>query len=263
MNDTTIIQPGAITARKVKLGPLTVSQVCFGTEHINRSTPEYGGDILADAARLHGVFFWDTDNAYGSHTQVAAGLTKLPREQVVVCSKTYGHTRQEAQHDLERTLKELGTTYIDIFLLHEVAAGSLAEKMPALDYLLEAKARGQIRAVGLSTHCAGIISAAAEIAALEIVCAPFNREGSRIEEGSLSDMETALKKAHACGKGVYIIKVLGKGELTYDIRGALEWAMARHEFIDVYNLGVANLSELRQNLQTVNAYFDACREDKR
>lgn len=245
----------SLWAKKVKLGPVTVSQVCFGTEHINRSVPEYGGDILADAARLHGVFFWDTDNAYGSHTQVAAGLKKAPREDIVICSKTYGHTREEAEYDLERTLRELDTPYIDIFLLHEVAAGSLKEKLPALDYLLEAKARGMIRAVGLSTHSAFIISEAAEIPEIEIVCAPFNREGSRIEEGQLSDMKQALQKAHDKRKGVYVIKVLGKGELTYDIRGALEWAMAHHDFIDVYNLGVANLSELRQNLETVNSYF--------
>lgn len=242
-------------AKKVMLGPIMVSQVCFGTEHINRSIPEYGGDILIDAARLHGVFFWDTDNAYGSHTQVAAGLKRLPREEVVVCSKTYGRTREEAEYDLNRTLRELDTTYIDIFLLHEVAVGSLPEKMPALDYLLEAKASGKIRAIGISTHSASIVSQAAKLQDIEIVCAPFNREGSRIEEGQLDDMRKALQKAHEEGKGVYVIKVLGKGELTYDIRGALEWAMQHHDFIDVYNLGVANLSELRQNLEVVNNYF--------
>lgn len=242
-------------AKKVKLGPITVSQVCFGTEHINRSTPEYGGDILVDAARLHGVFFWDTDNAYGSHTQVAAGLKKLPREEVVICSKTYGRTKKEAEYDLLRTLRELNTPYIDIFLLHEVAAGSLREKLPALEYLLEAKNQGLIRSIGLSTHSAFIISEAAEIPEIEIVCAPLNREGSRIEEGKLTDMDKALKKAHDMGKGVYVIKVFGAGDLTYDIRGALEWVMKHEAFIDVYNLGVANLSELRQNLEIVNSYL--------
>lgn len=245
-----------LRSRPTTLAGIPVSQVCFGTEHINRSVPEYGGDILVDAARLHGVFFWDTDNAYGSHTQVAAALKKVQREQVTLCSKTYGRTAEEAAYDLSRTLRELETPYLDICLLHEVAAGKLEEKLPALQVLLSAKAQGKVRAVGLSTHCAPVISAAAELPGIEIVCAPFNREGSRIEEGTLPDMEAALRKAHSLGKGVYVIKVLGKGELTYDVRGALEWAMARHEFIDVYNLGVANLSELRQNLRAVNAYFD-------
>lgn len=245
-----------LKAKKVKLGPVTVSQMCFGTEHINRTVPEYGGDILVDAARMNGVFFWDTDNAYGSHTQVAAALKKLPREAVVICSKTYGRTRAEAEYDLERTLRELDTDYIDIYLLHEVAAGSLKDKMQALQFLLEAKEQGKIHSIGLSTHSAFIISDASEIPEIEIVCAPFNREGSRIEEGQLGDMKKALRKAHDMGKGVYVIKVLGKGELTYDVRGAIEWALQYHDFIDVYNLGVANMSELRQNLKIVNDYFE-------
>ena len=101
-----------------------------------------------------------------------------------------------------------------------------------------------------------MISAAADIPEIQIVCAPFNREGSRIEEGTLGDMEAALRKAHDNGKGVYVIKVLGKGELTYDIPGALRWAFARRDFIDVYNLGVANLSEARENLTILNGLYD-------
>ena len=174
----------------------------------------------------------------------------------MITSKTYGRSRQEAEYDLTRTLRELDLQYIDIFLLHEVAAGSLKEKMPAFEYLLEMQQKGVIRAVGLSTHCAPVIAAAADIPEIQIVCAPFNREGSRIEEGTLSDMEAALRKAHNSGKGVYVIKVLGKGELTYDIPGALRWAFERRAFIDVYNLGVANLSEARENLAALNALYD-------
>lgn len=245
-----------VRARQVGLGGVRVSQICFGTEHINRSVPEFGGNILADAAALHGINFWDTDNAYGSHTQVAQGLAQFPREDIVITSKTYGRSREEAQYDLARTLKELEIDYIDIFLLHEVAAGTLQQKMPAFEYLLEMQKKGLIGAVGLSTHCAPVILAAADMDGIQIVCAPFNREGSRIEEGSLSEMEVALKKAHDAGKGVYVIKVLGKGELTYDIPGALRWAFARRDFIDVYNLGVANLSQLRENLSVLNALYD-------
>ena len=176
----------------------------------------------------------------------------LPPEEIAITSKTYGRSREEAEYDLTRTLRELETPYLDFFLLHEVAAGTLSEKMPAFAYMLEMQKKGLVRAVGLSTHCAPVISAAADIPEIQVVCAPFNREGSRIEEGSLLDMENALCKAHSKGKGVYVIKVLGKGELTYDIRGALAWALERREFLDAYNLGVANLSEARENLTIFN-----------
>ena len=247
-----LLQENPVRAHRVRLAGIPVSEVCFGTEHINRSVPEFGAGILEDAARLHGITFWDTDNAYGSQTQVACALRRFPREEIAITSKTYGRSREEAEYDLTRTLRELETPYLDFFLLHEVAAGTLSEKMPAFAYMLEMQKKGLVRTVGLSTHCAPVISAAADIPEIQVVCAPFNREGSRIEEGSLLDMENALCKAHSKGKGVYVIKVLGKGELTYDIRGALAWALERREFLDAYNLGVANLSEARENLTIFN-----------
>ncbi|MDR2932717.1 MAG: aldo/keto reductase [Oscillospiraceae bacterium] len=251
------MKENVLWAHRARMAGITLPQVCFGTEHINRAMPEFGGAILAQAAKLHGVNFWDTDNAYGSITQVAAGLKMVRRDEVVICSKTYGRTPKEAEFDLERALAELGTDYIDIFLLHEVKAGTLPELMPALDVLLKAKERGKIRAVGLSTHCAGVVSAAADVPEIEIVCAPLNRQGSRIEEGTIDSMLVALDKAHnQRGKGVYVIKTLGAGDLVHDVRGSLNWVLDHHHCIDVYNIGVASLGELRENLGYVNAYFD-------
>ena len=231
---------------------IKLSRICFGTEHITQAAPEFGGALLAEAMRMHGVNFWDTDNSYGSITQVAAALKMVRREDVVIASKTYGKTAADARYDIKRTLGELCTDYVDLFLLHEVAAGSLSSLMPALGVLTEAKAAGIIRAVGLSTHSANILSDAAELDAIEFVCAPLNYEGSRIEEGTLETMLEALDKAHnKCGKGVYVIKTLGAGDLVSDVRRALEWVMRYEDRIDVYNIGVAFLSELRENLEVL------------
>ena len=73
-----LLQENPVRAHRVRLAGIPVSEVCFGTEHINRSVPEFGAGILEDAARLHGITFWDTDNAYGSQTQVAAALRRFP-----------------------------------------------------------------------------------------------------------------------------------------------------------------------------------------
>ena len=73
-----LLQENPVRAHRVRLAGIPVSEVCFGTEHINRSVPEFGAGILEDAARLHGITFWDTDNAYGSQTQVAAPCAASP-----------------------------------------------------------------------------------------------------------------------------------------------------------------------------------------
>jgi len=244
-------------ARRVKMAGLDLPQVCFGTEHINCADPMFGGAILAEAAKQYGVNFWDTDNAYGSITQVAAALTMVPRHSVAICSKTYAETTEEAEHDLMRSLEELGTDYIDIFLLHEVPDAKLDSRMPALEVLVKAKQKGIVRAVGLSTHCAGVVSQGADIPEIEILCAPLNRQGTRIEEGNLPTMLQALDKAYnKCGKGVYVIKTLGAGDLIHDVRGSLRWVAEHHNCIDIYNIGVATLSELREDLGVINEYFN-------
>ena len=51
-----LIERNPVRARQVKLGPVTASQVCFGTEHINRSVPEFGGTMqvtMSNGERLN------------------------------------------------------------------------------------------------------------------------------------------------------------------------------------------------------------------
>lgn len=244
-------------AKETTMAGQRVSRIAFGTEHLNQFVPSFSGKILSDAARLHNVFFWDTDNCYGSQPAVAAGLKLQPREQIVVTSKTYADTEEEAFSSVQKILKDLDTPYIDFCLLHGVEGGRLPYKMPALKALLEMKAQGLVRHIGLSTHFADVAWAASDVDGIEVLCVTFNRDGSRIEQGNLDSMVRALDKAHnQRGLGTYVIKTLGRGDLVHDVRGALNWVMDHHECIDVLNIGYANLRELRQDLTVVNDYYD-------
>ena len=181
-----------------------------------------------------------------------------PREKIVVTSKTYSDTEDEAWSSVHKILKDLDTPYIDFCLLHGVESGKLEGKMPALKALREMKEQGLVRHIGLSTHCADVAWACSDIAGIEVLCVTFNRDGSRIDQGNLDGMIRALDKAHnQKGLGTYVIKTLGRGDLVHDVRGALGWVLDYHDCIDVLNIGYANLRELRQDLQVVNEYFDA------
>lgn len=134
--------------------------------------------------------------------------------------------------------------------------------MPALAELRRMKDQGLIRQIGLSTHCPQVAWDASDVEGIEVLCVTFNRDGSRIMNGNLDGMVRALHKAHNLrGKGTYVIKTLGRGDLVYDIRAALEWVLDHHNCIDVYNIGYANLRELRQDLHIVNEYYDRLEEE--
>ncbi len=246
-----------LKAAEVTMGGVKVSQVAFGTEHLNQYLPKFGGAILRDAALQNHVFFWDTDNCYGSQPTVAAGMKMLPRNQIVVASKTYAQSGQEAYQSVAKILQDLDTPYIDFCLLHGIEYGKLPSHMPALAALREMKDKGLIRQIGLSTHSTEVAWDASDIDGIEVLCVTFNRDGSRIDQGNLDGMVKALKKAHQDKKkGTYVIKTLGRGDLAHDVENALNWVMDFHEYIDVYNIGFANLRELRQDLTIVNNYYE-------
>jgi predicted aldo/keto reductase-like oxidoreductase len=109
--------------------------------------------VIARAVDL-GINYFDTANDYSngnSERLLTTGLKGVPRDKVIVVSKTPAKTRGVFMADLEDSLKNLATDRIDIWLLH---AKSKPEDVP--DELLEAanqaKKQGKIRFFGVSTH---------------------------------------------------------------------------------------------------------------
>ncbi len=70
---------------------------------------------------------FDTAAAYGTEPVLGRALRSVPREKVVICTKApFGvsnpnATPESAVASLDRSLKELGTDYIDVYQLHGVA----------------------------------------------------------------------------------------------------------------------------------------------
>jgi diketogulonate reductase-like aldo/keto reductase len=61
--------------------------------------------------------------------------------------------RRELTRSVERSLRALRTDYLDILLLHECSVAD-AQSPQVLDFLLDLRARGRIRAFGIATHFA-------------------------------------------------------------------------------------------------------------
>lgn len=249
--------------------PLTVSRLCFGTEPftipkgpVGRKTggdisPEKGGQILKDVLGL-GVNFWDTSDDYGTHPHVAEGLRLVPRREVVIADKSYAKTRQEAKQDLQKSLSDLDTDYIDIMLLHNVPyteqpkLGKLEERIDALQMFREAKENGVIKAVGLSTHSTKIVKSASEMPEIEVICTILNKTGAWIEDGTLQEHVSAIKGAYAAGKAVYVIKLLNAGKLRSESESSLRFAFQYRSFINAFNIGMYSVDETKTNLRLLD-----------
>ena len=71
-----------------------------------------------------------------------------------------GYHKRSAQAGLERSLRALGTDYIDVFLLHDPAGAIISSAPELADYLDEQRRRGRIRCWGVTGQAiqvAGIV----------------------------------------------------------------------------------------------------------
>lgn len=233
---------------------LKVSRLCFGTltmGPLQANLPlELGAELLEEAYKK-GVNFWDTAELYSNYGYIRLALQKI-KELPVIATKTYAFNRQGAQASLEKARQEMDLEVIPIFMLHEQeSALTLQGHKEALDFFLNSKEKGIIKAVGISCHTVAAVKAAVEMGSIDVIHAIVNFKGVGIKDGSIGEMLQALKKAHQKGIGIYAMKVLGGGHLIYAAEKALLFALSL-DVLDSLAIGISSSLELKVNLD----YFE-------
>lgn len=209
-------------AQRVPYGSteLHVSRLCWGTGLMaalrHKLSPDAAARILVRGFEL-GVNFWDTADGYKTHPHVREALQRVPRDQVVINTKTRARTAEEALADVDRFRDEMGTGVLDIVLLHGIeTVDELARRESALDALHRAKAAGTLRAVGISTHLGtgAIMERCASDARIEVVLTTVNKDGLMLKAGTLADHLPLVEGIYDAGKAICLMKTLAQGGLT-------------------------------------------------
>ena len=110
------------------------------------------GTVIERAADL-GITFFDTARSYsgGNNERMVGAALKNKRKNVVLSTKTEAGDKAGALAQLDKSLSELGTDWVDIWHLH--AKGTVeAVTDDLMDALLTAKKAGKARFIGFSTH---------------------------------------------------------------------------------------------------------------
>jgi predicted aldo/keto reductase-like oxidoreductase len=160
-----------------------------------------------------GITYFDTADQYGSHIYLRDAIKGLPREKLFIQSKTRATTAEMARADIERFREELGTDYIDSLLMHCMVKKTWpTDFRPVMDVLSEAKARGKVRAVGVSCHGMDPLQSAAQCEWIDIDLARINPVGVRARmDGPPEQVVPCLRNLHERGKGILGMKILGEG----------------------------------------------------
>ena len=246
--------------QQVALGKseIEVSRLCIGTGTVgwngsSNQTRQLGNQGLIDLlcyAYDSGVRFWDTADQYGSHPHVREALRILPRDQVVVTTKTTSRTPEGVRSDVERFLRELGTDYADIVLLHCLTEHDWTTRYEdSMEALSKCREQGLVRAVGVSCHDFAAFKLAAVSPWVEVVLARINYDGVSMD-ASPEEVIPVIDEMSARGKGIYGMKVYGAGKLLHDRRRALGYVLDLPS-VDAVVLGMENKAEVDENVELV------------
>ena len=204
----------------LKVSAFCMGCLALGPAQYNLAIPE--GQALINYAVSKGVNFFDASELYGVYRYLGC-LRDEPG--IVISSRSYAASREDMKASLDAARREMNRDKIEIFGLHEQESGlTLKGHRQALEYLAEAREKGLIGAVSVSTHYVGCVRSAALLPEVDVIFAILNIEGLGIVDGSRQDMEEALAFAHYMGKGIYIMKALGGGHLFRRSYDALSYA---------------------------------------
>lgn len=244
---------------KRKLGNtgLMVTELCFGTLPMGPNQfglpAEEGGELIREAI-LNGVSFLDTAQSYRTYDHIRNALKGLPGgKDVVVSTKSGASTYEDMRKAVEEARIALDRDVLDIFHLHaaRVDRSVFKQREGAFECLMDMKARGIVKAAGISTHSVDAVRAAAEIPGLDVVFPIINVEGLGILHGTRDEMAVAIKGAADRGKGLLAMKALGGGNLLADRERAFGYVRSLPG-ITAVAVGMVNRDELAMNLKVFN-----------
>lgn len=197
---------------------------------------EEGANIIKYALK-HGINFIDTAQYYRTYPYISKAMEGESFDDLVICSKSLCYDYEGMMEAIMEAREELHRGVIDIFLMHEVRSGQLELRAGAWEALKDAKAKGLVRAIGISTHHVDITMQAADIKELDVVFPLINYASLGIRKGdefaTKEEMMEAITACHNAGKGVFSMKAFGGGGLTGHYQEALDYVFSKPEIASV------------------------------
>lgn len=202
-------------------------------------------------AMKRGVVFFDTAQLYKTYEYIREAARKSGIDPVV-STKSYAYDKKGAREAVEEARRSLDRDIIDIFMMHEQESRlTLKGHREALEYYLEQKQLGIIRAVGVSTHNIEVVEAAADMPEIDVIHPIYNLSGIGINDGDSLAMAAAIENASKSGKGIFSMKPLGGGSLMQSYDDSMAFALG-NRYIHSVAVGMKSRAEVDMNIAVFN-----------
>lgn len=220
---------------------LKVSEIGFGGIPIQQIGANRATEVVRTALDL-GINFIDTARAYTDSEKKIGKAISNRRDECYLATKTVERTEEKVKKDLEKSLKMLGVSRIDIYQLHSVNDEETLEQIQgprgALEAVKKAKSEGKIDYMGITGHRADILVRAIQTGEFDSIMMPFNY----VETESVAELIPLAKKLNV---GITVMKPLGGGRLT-NTSAALRFIL--NYPVSTVVTGMVSVGEVKENV---------------
>ena len=233
---------------------LKISRMGFGGIPIQRTDAERTKELVYKL-RESGVSFIDTARGYSVSEEFLGYALQGIRQEFVLATKSMSRTADAMAKDIDTSLSNLRTDYIDLYQIHNPSPEDLKRVQApggALEALREAKTAGKIGHIGITLHTVELFEQAVELDWVETIMFPYNIVETQAEELICTCREKNI--------GFIAMKPLAGGAID-DPELALRFVVG-NENVTVVIPGMATLDEIAQNLKAVESTAPITSEDR-
>ena len=222
---------------------LKISRLGFGGIPIQKV------DAVATKQLIHamiekGMNYIDTARGYTVSESFLGEALEGVRDKFVLATKSMAVTKEAMAADIETSLHNFRTDYIDLYQVHNPSVAALDTILApdgALEALLEAKAAGKIGHIGFTTHTTQLFEKALSLDWVETIMFPYNLVETQGEE--------LMRKCTEKNIGFIVMKPLAGGAIE-DPALALRFICANPD-VTVVIPGMYDVKEIDMNLAAV------------
>jgi predicted aldo/keto reductase-like oxidoreductase len=234
---------------------LKVSVIGFGGIPVQRISKEEAIKVIERAEEL-GINFIDTARGYGISENFIGEALKGKREKWIIASKTMARDKETMKTEIDVSLNNLNTDYIDLYQFHNVRTLEDYKKIlsegGAYAALEEAKVAGKVRHIGITSHSLDVLKIAVESAKFSTIMYPYNIVETQARE--------LFARAKELNIGVIAMKPMAGGALT-DGTIAMRFIL-ENKSITTAIPGMASIREVEENSRVGSDFVPLTYEER-
>ena len=222
---------------------LEISRLGFGGIPIQKVDAETTRTLIKAMAEK-GINYIDTARGYTVSEEFLGYALEGLRDKFILATKSMSRTKEAMAADIDISLGNLKTDYIDLYQVHNPTEEQLDQVVApggALEALMEARVAGKIGHIGVTCHTVAIFEKALQYDWVETIMFPYNI----IENQGKELMRQCTEK----NIGFIVMKPLAGGAID-NPELALRYICANPD-VSVVIPGMYDVKEIEQNLAAV------------